>query len=525
VVVASWAIVDNNATARPRIRVRSDPRRAPPPLPPEDPPISPPRPGTPALAAGSQLAWLAVAAAAWCLALAALPVDPDYTAGELLDHLASWRETGVLYPALGDGAPWRVLNYPPLALLAARVMAELGLPELAAGRAGNGLALLALLGAAAAWARARGARGAALAGTVGLLGASFPVLYAAGQFHIELWAVAFTVAGFALLDRGSTRRSAALAGVALALACWSKQTQVVPAAVALAWAWRWRRVAALPATGAFALAGLLGAAGITAAWGLEPWRHMLAYTVGTYSLTNLGSQALSHALPWIVLLAFVANTARSEGPPARRDPLLWLWIGALAWSLSSARVGSSYAYFLDLHVATALWAGPRLFGGGAASPSRAWRWILAVQLVAADVGTGAALGVNVARLREVERGLPAVCAALGGRASDAAPSPASVGAAEPLVLSEEVGVARACGRRVAAHPFIMASLAEQGRWDPAPLDAAFRAGDVPVALLAFDPREPALGAHGERWPPSLLRSFAQAPVVERAGAGFWVARW
>jgi hypothetical protein len=452
---------------------------------------------------------LAVAAAAWSLALATFPVDPDYTAGELLDHLASWRETGVLYPALGAGPPWRVLNYPPLALLVARALAGLGLTELAAGRASDGLALVALLGAAAAWARARGARGAVLAGTVGLLGSSFPVLYAAGQFHIELWAAALTVAGFALLDRASGWRRAALAGLALALACWAKQTQVVPAAVALAWAWTWRRPFALPATAAFALAGLLGAAGITAAWGLEPWRHMLTYTVGTYSLANLGLQALSHAAPWLVLLAFVARTAVGEGRPALRDPLLWLWGGALVWSLSAARVGSSYAYFLDLHVATALWAGPRIFSAGAPYPSRAWSWLLAIQVVAADAGVGAALGVNLARLREVERELPAICAALG----DA-----------PAVLAEDVGVARACGRRVVAHPFIMASLARQGRWDPAPLDAAVRSGRVP-ALLPFDPRGPVGGAHAERWPSALLRTFADAPALERAGAGFWVARW
>jgi hypothetical protein len=355
-------------------------------------------------------------------------------------------------------------------------------------------------------------------------------LYAAGQFHIELWAAAFTVTGFALLDRGSTRRSAALAGLALALACWSKQTQVVPAAVALAWAWRWRRGAALPATAAFALAGLVGAGGITAAWGLEPWRHMLTYTVGTYSLANLGLQALSHAAPWAILLAFVARSAAADGRAALRDPLLWLWLGALAWCLSAARVGSSYAYFLDLHVATSLWVGPRLFGGGAPSPSRAWRWLLAVQLVTADLGAGAALGINVARLREVERALPALCAALGEAtsdrtATDATSARASVRSARPFVLAEEVGVARACGRRVAAHPFIMTSLASQGRWDPEPLDAAFRAGRVPVALLTFDPREPASGAHAERWPPALLGSFADAPSVEHAGAGLWVARW
>jgi hypothetical protein len=208
---------------------------------------------------------------------------------------------------------------------------------------------------------------------------------------------------------------------------------------------------------------------------------------------------------------------RSAGRPALRDPLAWLWGGALVWCLSAARVGSSYAYFLDLHVATALWAGPRLFAAGGGAPSRTWAWLLALQVVAADVGAGAALAVNLVRLRAVERDMPAVCAALGG---STAPAPTA-----PLVLAEDVGVARACGRRVAAHPFIMASLAQRGLWDPAPLDAAVRSGGIPVALLPFDPREPARGAHAERWPPALLRMFAQAPSVERVGAGSWVARW
>lgn len=460
-------------------------------------------------AARIQLAWLALAAGAWSLALAVLPVDPDYTSGELLDHLASWRETGVLYPALAAGPPWRVLNYPPLALLVARALAGLGLPDLAAGRASAALALLALVGGAAAWARARGVRGPALAGTVGLLGASFPVLYGAGQLHVELWAAALTVAGFALLERAAGWRGAALAGLALALACWAKQTQVVPAAVALAWTWTWRRPRALSATAAFLLAGLAGAAAVGAAWGLEPWRHMLTYTVGTYSLANLGLQALLHAGPWIVLLAFVARTATGDARTALRDPLLWLWGGSLAWSLSAARMGSSWGYFLDLHVATALWAGPRLFGAGPA-PSRAWAWLLAVQVAAADAGAGTALAVNAARLGALERELPATCAALG----EASP-----------ILAEDVGVARACGRGVLAHPFILASLAERGLWDPAPLEAAVRRGDVPAALLPFDPRKRVGGVHAARWTPGMLGAFSEAPNVERAGTRFWVARW
>lgn len=463
-----------------------------------------------ALASRGQLAWFAAAAVTWSLLLLGLPLDPDYTAGELFDHLASWRETGVLYPALGSLPPYRVLNYPPLVLAAARALTALGLPELAAGRVMNALGLLTLVGAAAWWARARGARGAALAGTLGLLGASFPVLYAAGQFHIELWAAALTLAGFALLDRAPGARAPVLAAAALALACFAKQTQVVPAAVALAWAWMHRRAGAPAAMAALASVGLAGSAAITLAWGVEPWRHMIVYTVGTYSLANLGFQALSHAAPWLVLLAFTAWTAWTERRSAAADPVLWLWAGSLLWSLSAARAGSGYPYYLDLHVATAIWAGPRIFGPGALAGSQAWKWLLAAQIVGADVGVGTALAVNVARLREVEADLPALCATLG----DA-----------PAVLVEDVGLARACGRRVVLHPFVMASLAARGRWDPAPLDSALRRGDVPVALLPFDPREPTQGAHGDRWPPPLLAALAEAPRVERVPPGYWVLRW
>ena len=58
----------------------------------------------------AQLAWLGAALALWSAALLTLPIDADYTSGELLDHLESWRETGVLYPPLGTLPPLRVLN-------------------------------------------------------------------------------------------------------------------------------------------------------------------------------------------------------------------------------------------------------------------------------------------------------------------------------------------------------------------------------------------------------------------------------
>jgi hypothetical protein len=483
-----------------------------------------------ALAGWSQLGWFITVSVVWAGLLLTLPIDPDYTSGELLDHLESWRTSGVLYPELSPQAPSRVLNYPPLVLVLTRGLGLLGVSGLLAGRLINALGAVALVVAVAWWSKRRGVRGARLAGTVGLMGASFPVLYGLGGFHLEIWAAAGTVAGFALLDRGGSRRAVVLGGIALALACFAKQTQVIPAVVALAWVVSRKRSMAPTAVAAFAATGVVGAGVITQVWGLEAWRHMLTYTVGTFSLGNLGVQAVSHIAPWAILFAFLLRTAKTPGAltagtgyPARGvsqpstkehgtldDIVFWYWCGALLWSLSAARVGSSYAYFLDLHLATVMWVGPRLFAPVGAGGAVLWRWLLAVQVVGANVGVAAALATNLVRLREGQEDLPGVCALLEGQGD---------------VLAEEAGLVRACGHASVIHPFILSSLASQGLWDLAPLESDLRDGVYPLALLPFDPREPAAGVHAERWHPALLAAFRTAPSVEAIGSERWLVRW
>ena len=461
------------------------------------------------MAAWGQAGWFALLVLVWSGLLLLLSLDPDYTAGELLDHLQAWRESGVLYPPLGSEPPLRVLNYPPLVFLLARVLTGLGTPALLAGRLVNALGLLALVTGVSWWARARGARGAALAGTVGLMGASFPVLYGAGQFHIELWAAAGTVWGFGLLYRAASWKGAALGGLVLALGCFAKQTQVVPSMLALGWIWVHRRRFAPAALAAFGATGALGASAITAAWGVEAWRHLVSYTVGVYSVANLGQQTLSHLAPWFILLAFTAHTAWLRGRRAWDDPVLWYWGGALIWSLSAARIGSGYPYFLDVHIATVIWVGPRIFGTHTVR-SRVWGWLLATQIVAANLGVAGALAANVTRLARTEAELPALCARLSE---------------EPRMIAEEAGLARACGQPALIHPFITTSLATQGLWNPAPFERALSEGGYPVVVLPFDPRGQVTAAHEQRWTKGELAAFRNAPVVESMPTGRWAARW
>ena len=346
-------------------------------------------------------------------------------------------------------------------------------------------------------------------GTVGLMGASFPVLYGAGQFHVELWAAAGTVWGFGLLDRAASWKGAALGGLALALGCFAKHTQIVPSLLALGWIWVHRRRLAPAATAAFSSAGAIGASAITAVWGVEAWRHLVSYTVGVYSLANLGRQTLSHLVPWSILLAFTARTAWLRDRRVWSDPAFWYWGGALIWSLSAARIGSGYPYFLDVHIATVIWVGPRIFGTLVVR-SRLWGWLLAIQIVGADLGAAGALATNITRLARTEAELPALCAQLNG---------------EPRMIAEEAGLARACGQPALIHPFITTSLAAQGLWNPAFFERSLSDGEYPVVVLPFDPRSQVGGAHAQRWTKGELAAFRFAPVVESIPTGRWVARW
>ena len=462
------------------------------------------------MAGWSQLAWFVSLSLVWCVLLLMLPIDPDYTSGELLDHLESWRTSGVLYRELSPEAPYRVLNYPPLVFVLARGLGLMGMSGLLAGRLINVLGALVLVGAITWWSKSRGVNGARLAGTVGLMAASFPVLYGFGGFRLELWAAAGTVVGFALLDRGSSRRAMALGGIALAVACFAKQTQVIPALVALAWVVSRRRLMAPAALTTFAGSGILGAGLITQVWGLEAWVHMLTYTVGTFSPANLGFQAMSYLAPWAILFAFLARTAYVERRTSLSDIVFWYWCGALLWSFSAARLGASHAYFLDLHLATVMWVGPRLFDSSGAGRSRSWGWLLVLQVVGANVGVGAALATNLVRLHAVQDDLPGLCALLEGQGN---------------VVAEDVGLVRACGHAAVIHPFIMSSLASRGLWDPTPMVEDLRDGAYPAVLLPFDPREPPERLQVARWSPALLAAFRSAPSVRPVASGRWLVQW
>lgn len=433
-----------------------------------------------------QLVWTVGVAALWVIWLLFLSLDPDYTSGELLDHLLSWQETGVLYPDL-TALPHRVLNYPPLFLLMVRTLVGLGIPALTAGRILGSLGVLIALAVLFRWLRELGVSPSSTLLGMGLVGTSFPLLYSAGQFHLEGWAVAATLTGFWLGGRGG--RWVLFAGLALALGCFFKQTQVVLSVVALLWIWRYRpRRDFLLALAGFGVMGVIGCALITLGFGAEAWRHLLSYTVGTFSLRQLGIQFASFVLSWPVFIA-VAFRASLGDRKGWGDPRTWYLLGAALWTIFALRQGSSYSYFLDFHLAVLLWVIPLLDRVSGPHLPR----LLAVQMVGASLVVGGILGYDLHRVRRTEDVLPGLCGELLNEAA--------------YTVSGSPGLVRACGGRPALHPFITASLAKQGLWSPEPFEEGLAAGDFGRIVLSFDPKEEVKGVDRERWTEGALRIF------------------
>lgn len=463
--------------------------------------------------ARTQVAWALLVATIWVGALLILPLDPDYTSGELLDHVLSWRATGALYtnPTI---APYQVLNYPPVFFGLVRGLAAVGIPSLLAGRilgsAGVFLALLVLW----QWMRDEGLDATVALGVTALAACSFPLVYSAGQFHMEGLAAAALLAGFWL----APRRGAAiglLAGALLAAGCLVKQSQVVPSLVGLLWVWRYRGRNGWPVFLAYAAVGALGCASISMGFGPEAWRQMVTDTVGTFSVAQLWGQLVPFALPWFVFAILALRCALGTAEH-RRDIRCWYLVATTVWMFSAARVGAGYTYFIDWHLAVLLWIGAMAQDWIAARPGHAgWRQravmgALAAQIVAANVVVAGILAYDLVTTERLARAFPVLCP--------------HIPRAPVLTPTESSGLVRACGGRPALDPFIIANLTARGLWNEAPLVRDLEAGRFPALVLPFDPRQGPNGVQQarQRWTPSVIAAMATryTPVTE--AAGWWV---
>jgi hypothetical protein len=302
------------------------------------------------------------------------------------------------------------------------------------------------------------------------------------------------------------------AGAALALACFAKQTQVIFPVIGFLWLARYHRRRLLPFAAGTVATAAAGAVLVQGAFGPEVWRHLITYTVGTYSFFQLVEQFTSFVLPWCVFLALALWLAKQE-PQSRRELRWWYFVGSSVWLFAAAREGSSSNYFIDWAFATLLWTGPWI-GARLASAKRrpVPRFVtlaLGVQIVGAGAGTATALFINVAGLLETRAALPALCEAMS---SD-----------QRIVPMESPGLARACGYQAALHPFIISNLAARGLWDEQPFLDDLADGVYPVVVVPFDPGEPD-SFTTDRWTPRMIETIAANYAVTDRVVGWHILR-
>lgn len=456
-------------------------------------------------ARGARLAWIVlivVAAAAASLGVA-----------QWLDALASGRpilygEGAVAHAALlfRDGSAYRdatgviAANYPPLYV----ALASLGDPF----RTGRALTILSAVAVAAilAW-RARDGGPLASAGLGLLWLALAPVAIWGAAVKPDLFAVALTLGGVALLEHATSRgtRGAAVAGAFLAAAIWAKPTAILPAAAVLVWAAGSARSAAVRAAAGAALVALIALADALAIGAADVWRHVVSWNALPWSAeqTVLVGVLGAATLGVIVVAAALGGAFRGI-----RSAYV---IGALAIALLAGREGATINYLLDLAAATAFAL------AGVAGRLRATGALPIAAMVQLAIAIGLLTPYAIFPGRVLATGA-------WGRA-DRADVVRALGPGDHLV--EDSGLLVAEGRAPSLDDlFLWSRLVHVGGVDPAPVLTKVRSGSFASVVSEADLErlDQAPAYERARWEPSLVSAILERYALEHQAGALWVYR-
>ncbi len=388
---------------------------------------------------------------------------------------------------------------PPLYL----ALASLGDP-FRAGRAVTIASALAVAGIV--WWRSRSA-GPLAAGALALSWLALaPVAIWGAAVKPDVFAVALTASGVALLER--SRRSgpgAAASGALLALAAWAKPTALLPALAVLVWALARERPAFSRATFGFGLVALLALGHATAIGAGDVWRHVVVWNALPWS----AEQALLVLVLAAATIGIVLAAALMAG--AAREVALAYLVGSFGVALLAGREGATINYLLDLGAATSFalaTVAPRLRGSGGLP-------VAAMVQLAIAVGLLTPFGIVPGRAPTTgawgQPGRAEVVSVLGPGAH----------------LVEDSGLLVAAGREpVIDDLFLWSRLVSRGAVDgEAVLDRVRTRAFASVVSEADLARLDAAPAYERaRWHPGLARAILDAYALERSTGILWVYR-
>jgi hypothetical protein len=498
-------------------------------------------------ARGSLTGWAAIALLAWAAALLLLlcsavlfatyaadavraPFGLDYSEG-LIWQQALWLGGPHMYADISH-YPFLVFGYPPLYLLAVRLLAATGLDMLLAGRLialASTLATAWLIGLlvrslTAGFGRAPSRAAAILAALLPFT--LLPVIAWAPLMRVDMLALALTYGGL-VLAASSLRRPYRLTASILVFvaACYTKQTFVAAPLAVLAAAALRSPVRAARAGLAGLLVGLAILAWLSAITGGGFLRHVFTYNVNRYSLAVAAAQSAQFLAAYAVFallaaasLLVMVRSARAAAHPAdrlwhrlRTNDQAWraAFVGIYALLVTAmlalaGKQGASINYFLEFACLCCV-----LIGWLAAwclhhlPPSRPLACCLPLCLVLqiwhlpADLRLLHAAQLSPARRAAAQRLLARVRAIPG-----------------PL-LSDDMVLTLRAGKEVGLEPNILAELALAGHWREQNLIDMLRTHRFGAVVTAYGPGDPTFDAR--YLPRTQAAMLAAYPHVETYG--------
>ncbi len=284
-------------------------------------------------------------------------------------------------------------------------------------------------------------------------------------------------------------------GLVFVLAVFTKPNLIAAAVAAFGTGYFLNRRSTMTALAVAAAVGLAGLGLISVTTDGEFLRHVVTYNINEYRfdllLTRLRQSLFWRGVDFVLLFGLVGYAAarlisrrrtRQDGTGSGTpDTPLLLFGGFMVASLvnvaASGKTGASVSYFLEFEAAASLLLGTLAVRLASYLRSHEWspaalRHRLMVIAALAILGWQAVVGWNV-KFREPD--WPAV--AYSRQVAD------MISAATGPVVSEEMVLLHRAGQPLYFQPFIMTRLAVDGRWNPGPLIAAVRRGEVAYVVL------------------------------------------
>jgi hypothetical protein len=428
------------------------------------------------------------------------PYEIDYGEGVLLQYALNIARGGEVYNDFHH-YPFVVATYPPVYPLLCAVGVKLSGVNFAFGRS---LSILATLGVAALiWVmlrRARASRIAAGLGAVLFLGA--PIVYWWGPLLRScMAAVALGLAGLYCVMRGGRWLYPAVALMALAL--YTRQSEVAPLAASVAYLWwiKERRNAALVAAGWTAL--VAGAFAV-----LQAVSHGWFYQHVVVANRNLWEISRLYTLWWTTVRDWPApfvmgvigagfalagvrsgGTVPSSSAASRPERLFGLYfIFSVVVSMTAGKIGANVNYLLAPLAAACLLTGITYNRLATHIDRRAGKvlWIAAWMLVVLGptrllIDPGAAHKVYQFSRDDVMRGGGAAVAMIRSTSGD--------------VLCEDTGLLPISGKPILLDPHKMTSMFHDGHWDQRQLVRDIAARKFALIITRWDPE----GGATDQW--------------------------